>query len=194
MVDFDSNKADTVISPSKLAHVVFRTNKLEQMVQYYKDFLGARIIYANEALAFLTYDNEHHRIAIVGIPGTKAKDAQSCGLEHVAFTFNSISELLLAYRQRRQKGIEPLRPVNHGPTTSIYYRDPDGNMIETQAENFDTADEATDFMRSREFSENPIGTDFDPEDYIRRLQAGESEEVLRKRVEVGPRGLPTFDG
>lgn len=190
-VDFDA-PATVVVSPSKLAHVVLRTNNFQNMVAYYKDFLGAQAIYENDFLAFLTYDEEHHRIAIAAVPGTKAKDKETCGLEHIAFTFNTLSELLLSYRQRKQKAIMPLWPVNHGPTTSIYYRDPDGNMIETQVDNFDDPEAATEFMKSKWFQENPIGTDFDPEDYIRRLSLGESEVELKKRVEIGPRGLPEF--
>ena len=75
---------------------------------------------------------------------------------------------------------------------SIYYKDPDGNMIETQSDNFTSPDDATDFMKSSMFAENPIGTDFDPEDYISRLRKGISEKELQKRVENGPRGMPTF--
>ncbi|KAK7905501.1 hypothetical protein LTR67_000224 [Exophiala xenobiotica] len=190
-VDFNA-PATTVASPSKLAHVVLRTNNFKNMVQYYKDFLGARVIYENEILAFISYDEEHHRIAIANVPGTKPKDKMTCGLEHIAFSFDTLSDLLLAYRHRKEKGIPPLWPVNHGPTTSIYYKDPDGNMIETQVDNFDDPDEATKFMESKYFNENPIGADFDPEDHIKRLSAGESEAELKKRVEIGPRGLPEF--
>ena len=32
-------------------------------------------------------------------------------------------------------GIQPHVPVQHGPTTSLYYRDPDGNMVELQIDN-----------------------------------------------------------
>lgn len=73
---------------------------------------------------------------------------------------------------------------------SIYYEDPDGNQIETQVDSFEDPEEATKFMASEEFAENPIGVDFDPEELIRRLQAGESEESLKKREKIGPRGLP----
>jgi hypothetical protein len=45
-------------------------------------------------------------------------------------------------------------------------------------------------MQSKAFAENPIGVDFDPEDFITRLQNGEKEEALMKRPEIGPRGLP----
>jgi catechol-2,3-dioxygenase len=190
-VDFNA-PVSRVIPPVKLAHVVLRTNNFEKMVGFYKDFLGAEVIYENEFLAFLSYDEEHHRIAIAAVPGTKGKDKMTCGLEHMAFTFSTLTDLLLAYRQRKQKDSSPIWPVNHGPTTSIYYKDPDGNMIETQVDNFENPDDATDFMKSKFFSENPIGTDFDPEDHIMRLSNEEKESDLKKRVEMGPRGLPDF--
>ena len=63
-------------------------------------------------------------------------------------------------------------------------------MIETQVDNFDTAEEANDFMNSNLFAENPIGTDLDPEELIQRLRAGEDQKMIKKRVEVGPRGMP----
>lgn len=190
-VEWDAPTAK-VLSPAKLAHVVLRTNNLKTMVDYYKTFLGAEAMYENEMLAFLTYDEEHHRIALVQIPETKNKDPRTCGLEHIAFTFNTLTELLLSYRQRKQRGIPPFWPVNHGPTTSIYYKDPDGNMIETQVDNYDDADAATEFMKSASFAENPIGVDFDPEDFIKRLSDGESEVELQQRKEIGPRGIPSF--
>lgn len=188
-INFDE-PVSVVKSPSKLAHVVLRTNNFQNMVRYYTDFLGARVQYENEFLAFLTYDDEHHRIALLQAPGTQNRVKGTCGLEHIAFTFGSLSDLLLSYRQRKSKGIMPLWPVNHGPTTSIYYRDPDGNELETQVDNFKDADEATEFMKSKAFADNPIGVDFDPEEFITRLQNGEKEEVLMKRPQSGPRGLP----
>ena len=181
-----------VLSPVKLAHVVLRTNNLKPMVEFYKSFLGAEAIYENEFLAFLTYDEEHHRIAITSVPGTKARAQQSCGLEHIAFSFDTLDDLLLAYRQRKQKGIGHFWAVNHGPTTSIYYKDPDENFLETQVDNFENAEDATDFMRSKIFSENPIGTDFDPEAFINRLDNGEDPKSMLKRLEIGPRGPPEF--
>lgn len=115
---------------------------------------------------------------------------RTCGLEHIAFSFDSLSDLLLAYRQRKRKGIEPLWPVNHDPTTPIYYQDPDGNQIETQVDNYGNPEEATAFMKSDAFAKNLIGVDFDPEDFIERLKDGESEQTLMIRPETGPRGLP----
>jgi catechol-2,3-dioxygenase len=182
--------AKQVLSPNAFVHVVLKTNKFQAMRDFYKQFLGAHAAYENDFLSFLTYDEEHHRIAIVEVPGTQEKNPKTCGLEHIAFSFRTLDDLMLAYQQRKQLGITPTWCVNHGPSTSIYYKDPDGNKIETQVDNFDTADAATDFMMSKEFEENPIGTDFDPEDLIRRLKNEEDLRSIKTRIEIGPRGVP----
>lgn len=181
---------EKVLSPGVLAHVVLRTGNLEKMVDFYTTFLGGRVTYGNDFVSFITYDEEHHRIALIGIPGTGAKNPKNAGLEHVAFSFLTLSDLLLSYRQRKARGIQPLWCVNHGPTTSIYYKDPDGNMIETQVDNFDTVEAANEFVSSPAFAENPIGTDFDAEGLIEKIKEGESESSLKKRIEIGPRALP----
>ena len=134
-----------VKSPCSLAHVVLRTGNYQKMVAFYKDFLGADITFMNQKLAFLRYDEEHHRIAIIAIPGTGPKVPTSAGLDNIAFAFSSLSDLVLAYQQRKAKGMLPNWCVNHGPTTSIYYSDPDGNRLETQVDNFDTVEEAKKF-------------------------------------------------
>lgn len=182
--------AGRVKSPSKLAHIVFRTNNFEKMVEYYKTFLGADISYENDVLCFLRYDDEHHRVAITGLPGTTDKVRESSGLHHTALTFDTLDDLMESHQQRKTIGIEPSWCVNHGPTTSIYYKDPDGNEIETQVDSFDTNDEANEFMASKFFAENPIGTEFDPENLIERLALREDHRAIKRRVEIGPRGPP----
>ncbi|KIW65516.1 hypothetical protein PV04_07771 [Phialophora macrospora] len=190
-IDFDA-PGDAVLSPSVLAHVVLRTQKMQEMVDFYTTFLGGHVVHGNEFLCFITYDDEHHRIALIQTPDTTPKVPNSAGLHHIAFTFPRLTDLLLAYRQRKAKGILPAWCVNHGPTNSIYYKDPEGNMLETQVDNFDAPEAATAFMESAEFAANPIGTDFDPEDYITRLERGDPEDDLKRRVEIGHRGPPNL--
>ena len=81
-------------SPKKLAHVVFRTGRLPEMLDWYCTVLEARVAFANDFVAFITYDEEHHRLGIVNIAGLHAADAKSWGLAHVAYTFRNIGELL----------------------------------------------------------------------------------------------------
>ncbi|ORY57831.1 putative ring-cleavage extradiol dioxygenase [Pseudomassariella vexata] len=178
---------EKVISPLTIAHVVLKTGKPKPMVAYYKAFLGAHIQYENETICFLAYDEEHHRIAIINFPTLGPK--QGAGLDHVAFTFDSLQDLVLAYKQRKTRGIVPIWCVNHGITTSMYYQDPDGNKIETQVQNFDTVEEANAYMTSTDFTENPIGVDFDPEELVKRLESGEDERDIKKKPNIGPRSI-----
>lgn len=62
-------------------------------------------------------------------------------------------------------------------------------MIETQVDNFDTVEEATEYMTGPELAENPFGVDFDPEDLVNRLKSGEPEADIKKRANIGPRGI-----
>ena len=192
-LDFE-NVGNKVLRPAYLAHVVLRTydaTSFKAMCDFYVTFLGAETTYQNRVLCFLTYDDEHHRIAIGIFPETIKRVGKPAGLAHIAFTYNSLQDLAVSYRQRKANGIIPFWCVNHGPTTSIYFHDPDGNELETQVDNFDTAEEATEFFASQEFNDNPIGVDFDPEDLVKRLEAGESETSIKKRPNIGIRqGIP----
>lgn len=153
MPDFDHFDGK-VLSPTTLAHVVLRTGNLKAMREYYTTFLGGHVAHENDFICFITYDEEHHRIAFIEVPDTAAKNSTTCGLEHIAFSYPTLEDLLLAYRQRQKFGIQPFWSVNHGPTTSIYYKDPDGNMLETQVDNFETLEAADEFMKGPSFGEN----------------------------------------
>ena len=185
------NPGKSVQSPTKLAHTVLRTNNYEPMKQFYKTFLGARANLDTDVLCFLAYDEEHHRIGIINMPDIAAKKPESCGLEHIAFTFSNINDLALSYLQRKENGILPFWTVNHGPTMSVYYKDLDGNILETFTDNFENIEDMMAWMESKEYLTNPIGVDFDMEDVIRRLKAGESFDEIKKRPDIGPRGIDT---
>jgi catechol-2,3-dioxygenase len=174
------------ISPYKLAHVVLRTAQYDKMMDYYKKFLGARAVFDNGELGLLSYDDEHHRIGIARVPGTTPKDPAAAGLWHVAFTFKTLPELLQAYSQRKEHDILPSWCVNHGPTTSMYYLDPDGNQIETQIDNLDP-EGADQYMHGHSYNENPIGVNFVPEELIEMLANGADPEMIKKRIDVGPK-------
>ncbi|EXJ75070.1 uncharacterized protein A1O5_01766 [Cladophialophora psammophila CBS 110553] len=187
------SQADSVFSPKALCHVVIRTvpEKFRSMIHFWKTSLGGQIVWKNDFLCFITYDDEHHRIAIIGRQGTRPHPPgdvyMRSGLAHIAFGYASLHDLLTAYQQRKKAGIYPVWSVNHGPTTSIYYEDPDGNELETQIDNFDDPNDATKFMNSPQWVENPVGADIDPENLLQRLESGESETSLKIRQSVGPR-------
>jgi catechol-2,3-dioxygenase len=166
-----------VISPAQLAHFVLRTPRFEESIEWWKTVLGAVPRYQNEFLSFLTYDDEHHRLAILSVPHLNDDGRTSAGMEHVAFTYKDLDALLSTYVRLKDLGIEPVAPVNHGMTFSLYYADPDGNQVELQVDSMPPA-EAETFMASDVFAANPIGVAFDPDDIVARRAAGESIESL----------------
>lgn len=179
----------SVVKPEKLAHFVLRTGRFDEMLNWYKTVFDAEARFENDILAFLSYDEEHHRIALINMPGLTDQPEGAAGVHHVAFTFDSLQTLAGNYEVLRDKGILPVYVINHGPTTSLYYADPDGNQLEFQVDNYPTVEEATEFFFSPSFAENPIGVEFDPEELVRRLKAGEPEENIKRRPDVGPQGL-----
>jgi len=168
------------VSPSQLAHLVLRTPNYRAMCDFYLTLLNARPAFSNEYSLFLRYDEEHHRVVIINAPQLKTPGEPIAGLAHFAFTYRSLEELLGNYLRLKEHNIEPSWCINHGFTTSFYYYDPDGNMVETQYDNMDT--EAADaFMRSPYFIKNPIGVDFDPALLIERYLRGDPLSELIKQ-------------
>ena len=56
-----------MVKPVKFAHVVYQTRRFDEMIAWYRNVFEAEVVYENPALAFLTYDNEHHRFAFENI-------------------------------------------------------------------------------------------------------------------------------
>lgn len=174
-----SRTVDTApIKPGKFAHFVLRVSDMQKSVDWYTTVLDMDVVHANPMLTFLTYDDEHHRLALVqtNFKGEVPKGAP--GLDHVAYTLESLGALLGTYKRLKLAGIEPVWPINHGLTTSLYYADPDGNRVEFQVENLPTRAELNDFMRSEAFAANPIGVEFDPEKLLARYENGDPLEEL----------------
>ena len=169
------------IAPAKFAHMVLRTSRYEEMIRWYKTVLEAEVMAGTPGAAFLTYDDEHHRIAVLNVPGLSEKDARAAGVDHCAFTYATIEDLFATYERLKPLGITPFWTVNHGPTLSFYYADPDGNRIELQMDIFATNEEVNGWMQQSDFETNPIGVKFDAEDLIARYRSGEDRETLLAR-------------
>lgn len=171
----------TPVCPERFAHFVLRTSNPGPMRDWYKTVLNARIVFENDFICFLTYDEEHHRVALINVPGLHKPDDKAWGLAHTAYSYATLRDLLSTWRRLKDAGIEPYRPINHGPTVSMYYHDPDGNSVELQVDAYPTKEGAAGFFETEAFRQNPIGVPFDPSDLMRRFEAGEPEESLLRR-------------
>ena len=186
------------IAPDYIAHWVVKSARTEEMVRWYGRVFGAEIAYQDDEITFLTWDDESHRLAIIAVPKALkflfplAKLRRKMyGIDHIALTFVSLERLLENYVRLKRHGIRPVWAINHGPTISLYYEDPDGIRLEFQVENFDAENTAA-FFFTEEFARNPIGVNIDPEYLLSRLRRGETHEELRRR-EAGTRpGRPVI--
>ena len=181
-------------SPTQLAHVVYRTRRFEEMLAWYAKVFNATVQYQNPALAFLTFDHEHHRFAFADLgvirPGEDDPDDRGMiGVDHVAWDMPSLTALLDNYAELKADGIKPYWAVNHGMSASLYYADPDGNQMEFAIDCFATKEECTAYFKGAQIGENPVGAEYDPDDWLARLRGGESEmEILQidSSAEVSP--------
>ena len=184
--------------PVKFAHVVYMTRRFDEMIAWYRDVFEAEVVYENPALAFLTYDDEHHRFAFANLdvlkPGGKSRDDRGeIGVNHVAYTYRTAGDLLATYARLKHAGIKPYWPVHHGTTLSLYYTDPDGNRMEFQVD-CGTVQEATALMRTPGYASNPVGVLYDPDALLARSEAGEGEEMLLAMPSGQPSPIPVAHG
>ncbi len=172
------NGGDQKINPPRLSHVVLRTTRLKPMIEWYTAVLNAQVLFQNEFAAFLTHDDEHHRIALFAIPGTTEKPKHSAGLDHIAFFYPSIGDWIASYERLKAAGIVPHGAMHHGITMSIYYRDPDNNGIELSIDSVPKS-QWHDWMRN-ELGRNLMGAALNPDEIARQYHAGVPDaELLR---------------
>ena len=146
------------IAPAKFVHVVYRTRRFDEMIEWYKTVFGARVQYQDPGLAFLTYDDEHHRFAFANMAlldptGGGPDDRGPIGVDHVAYTYASLADLFDQYAELKAEGITPYWCIHHGITVSMYYGDPDGNQMEFQVDCLADNEDANALMR-RSFAAN----------------------------------------
>jgi catechol-2,3-dioxygenase len=156
------------------------------MIEWYRTALDCEVRYQNPVLAFLSYDDEHHRVALVNLAVVKPEaDEQdrrgAVGVDHVAYTYESVDDLIENYAQLKAKGILPYWCIHHGVTMSMYYADPDGNQMEFQVDAFASSEEANGYMHGPHFEANPIGVEYDPEKILAEIRAGTPGSVFLKR-------------
>jgi catechol-2,3-dioxygenase len=176
--------------PASLAHLVLQTSAYESMKTWYVTVLNAGIVFEGEGICFLSFDEEHHRIAIKASPGLKRIDRGTVGVHHFAFTHATLADLLGTYVRLRDAGVRPFWTIHHGMTVSMYYRDPDGNQVELQVDTFESKAAATAFLRSEQFKANPIGVTYDADELVRAFEAGTGLADLLRQPALPPGKTP----
>jgi catechol 2,3-dioxygenase-like lactoylglutathione lyase family enzyme len=182
--------------PVKFAHVVYQTRRFDEMIAWYETVFEARVVHRNPALAFMTYDEEHHRFAFANLNAFNpdgGNERGTIGVNHVAYTYADAGALLETYARLKAAGIVPYWPIHHGTTLSMYYKDPDGNRMELQVD-CGTLEDAMALMESDAFAANPVGVVIDPDDLLARYRNGASNDELTAMPDSPPSPIPAEHG
>ncbi len=171
-----------------LHHVTFKTNRLQEMIDWYSLVVGAKVNHQFPGGAWLTNDAANHRVAMLAVPGLSddPDKVSRTGMHHSAYEYPSMEDLLDNYVRLRDAGVVPHGCLDHGMTMSFYYLDPDGNSVELQFDEFGDWAKSTEWMTtSPEFVADPIGKPVDPELIIAARDAGATPQEIHERAYGG---------
>ena len=174
-------------------HFNLKTTRLQELIDWYATVVGAEVTFKDATGAWLTNDAANHRIALLCFPGfVDDPDRETrTGMHHSAFEYDSFADLNTSYLRLRDAGIEPDMCIDHGMTLSYYYRDPDGNRVELQVDNFGDWQGSREWMRtSADFRANPIGVFVDPARVAEAAASGESFTEIHARAMAGELSPP----
>jgi catechol-2,3-dioxygenase len=172
------------MSKVQIGHFGLRTTDVDRAIEWYCRAFDADVRFRNEFAAFLSFDDEHHRMVIWNDGETSIKPETAAGVDHIGFMCANPAELADEYERLKALGIDPTMSVNHHFTSSIYYRDPDNNEVEISCDNFPTRAEAREYMSSTAMAKAMVppyfGSEFDPNELARRRHAGEDTAELAR--------------
>ncbi|MFD4552983.1 VOC family protein [Streptomyces sp. NPDC058469] len=179
------------MSGIRLSEVVLRTTDYDRLCDFYSLLLGQpRSVEMTpppsddpdepSRICFFDFYFDHpytERIAVFECadlgPGRSSR-----GLHHFQLRTPSADALLDLYGTLKAAGFLPVEASNHGPGTSFYYLDPDGNRVELSSLNFSSQQEMRDFMATEEFRSDPNGFPLDPERLLKGREAGRDLSAL----------------
>ena len=190
-------------SKLKISETILKTANVERMKAWYKTVLGVGPFFertpdpgtrpldlggqtraSDLKMCFFRLSTDYPYIQTLGIfeePGTAAEPPKGVpGLHHMQLMCGSVAELVEKYEELGRNGLRPHRSANHGPMTSFYYRDPDGNNVEVTAQNYPTLEAMVAFMATDGFKNNPSGAEIDPADFVKRFHDGVPAEELTR--------------
>ena len=191
------NTNGQLIKP-KLHHWGMRTTKFDEMLDWYGTVLGLETVLAASSpvqVAFVTNDEQHHRGGFFSPPGIEENPQRGTmpGVNHLAWEYESLDDLLATWQRLVHLDIEPVLSTDHGPSFSLYYKDPENNTVELTCLAYDDVANARERLRAPENLRNPMGQPVIPEQLIAARRDGLSLSEIHERAlagEYAPAGPP----
>lgn len=115
-----------------LTHVGINVTDIDPMVDFYTKYLGLTVSdrgfseRLKAKFAFMSSDpTVHHQVVL-----SETREAGSPGnINQISFRISSLDELRAFYKTLRDDGLDA-NPISHGNAWSVYFPDPEGNLIE----------------------------------------------------------------
>ena len=118
-----------------IGHVLLRVSDVERAKTFYSTVLGLEVTEEDPEHGGVFMALEGHAHSLDLFPASDQDGAQprapgSLGLGHVAFRVSSEEALRDAYFGLEEHGVKVTRAIDHVSQKSIYFHDPDGNLLE----------------------------------------------------------------
>ena len=118
----------------RVGHLVLRVKDIERSKRFFEDILKLPVVATNErGMVFFSADvkDNHHMLALIPAKqGAAVPAPDHVGMHHVSFELGTFAELQEAYRLFKEKGVNVCYTTFHGVSKSVYFNDPDGNVLE----------------------------------------------------------------
>ncbi len=182
-------------TPPQFSEVIFKTARFAAMKDWYETVTDVKAFFVRDDakapnwtgaynIAFIRIFSDHPYTQVLGLFETPQVTGQADnqkgqpGLHHMQLRHAGLDHLFGRYELLRDKNIAPFKSYNHGPGTSFYYHDPDGNTVELSAANFVNEADYLAYFRSEAYRKNISGIEIDAAAYVKRFRDGVTQEAL----------------
>jgi len=124
-----------MIRLTRIGHVALRVADVERSRAFYTTLLGFEVVEEDpdHGGVFMALEGLSHTIDLFPVDDAQTAPAQTpgaVGVRHVAFLVDSEQALKEAYETLQANGVTIVRAIDHVSQKSIYFQDPDGNLLE----------------------------------------------------------------
>lgn len=182
-------------TPPQFSEVILKTARFATLKDWYETVTDVKAFFVRDDaknatwagawnIAFIRIFSAHPYTQVLGIFEVPALSGQADnqkgtpGLHHMQLRHAGLDHLFSRYEALHARGITPMRSFNHGPGTSFYYHDPDGNTVELSSANFANEADYLAYFRSEAYAKNISGIEIDPTEFVARYRAGTPQAEL----------------
>jgi catechol 2,3-dioxygenase len=123
-----------MIQLKRIGHVLLRASDVQRSRTFYSTILGLEVVEEDPEHGgiFMALPGQGHTLDIFQADAASAQRSTpgGVGVHHVAFQVDSDQALTDAYFSLLEHGVKVTRAVDHVSQKSIYFHDPDDNLLE----------------------------------------------------------------